>query len=419
MLASKPLFPRWTRGLATLAAAAALVGCGGSDDDTDAPSAPTLSGTAAVGAPIVGGTVTVQCAGGSTLSTTTGSAGTWQVTTSGQTLPCAVQVTNGTVGGAANTTPYHSLALSFDVNVNVTPLTDIVVANLVQGDPQAWFAAPSFGGIDAAAVGAAIDRVKTALGLGTALSGLDPLTAEFQAVPGDTLDDILEAFAATLSALSSDYAALVAAAGSGDFSAFAGFPSAFSTALGSGGGSCTSGTEMVYTMSSPGGPWANNQKACIDASATSLTIDGKTLTNPVPNPTVAPPFAVYTFADGDYSYEVVLNDGALHEINVLGANFLGQFTPVSSTGTGNLTVDVTVSGIASASISVPGVPVPSGQDEFCAGVTSDETFNSISSQAGGTLTITSCSFANNTGVIEATLTMSGFSVPYVVTYHYN
>ena len=91
----------------------------------------TLSGTAAVGAPIVGAAVNVTCAAGAALSNipATSAIGAWSVTLSGQTLPCAVQVSGGTVNGAANTTTYQSIANAYGI-VNVTPLTDLLVANL-------------------------------------------------------------------------------------------------------------------------------------------------------------------------------------------------------------------------------------------------------------------------------------------------
>ncbi|NVO06470.1 MAG: hypothetical protein HXX19_11320, partial [Rhodoferax sp.] len=95
-------------GSALLAATTLLAACGGG---SSTPAATTLSGTAAVGVPIVNGAITVSCASGSTLTTTTTSTGTWTVTINGQTLPCATQVTGGTVGGVANTTPYHSIAV--------------------------------------------------------------------------------------------------------------------------------------------------------------------------------------------------------------------------------------------------------------------------------------------------------------------
>ncbi len=134
----------WIRPLRSLlmaaAAAAALVACGSDDDSTTTSAAPaeTLSGVAAVGSPIVGGLVSISCAGGAGLSATTDTSGAWDAPISGQTLPCAVRVNGGTVDGVANALALHSVAFDFS-NVNLTPLTDLIVARAAAGDPQAWF----------------------------------------------------------------------------------------------------------------------------------------------------------------------------------------------------------------------------------------------------------------------------------------
>jgi len=228
-------FGRWRVWLSVAVAAASLAACGGGGGNT---AGPTLGGTAAVGVPIVGGTVRVSCSGGSALQTLTSSTGGWTVAMSGQTLPCAVQVTGGTVGGAANSTPYHSIALSLGT-VNITPLTDLVVARLLGANPQTWFASPTFTGVGSDALRTALDAVSTALGMTATLGTRNPLTSSFQAVNGDLIDDILEAYRAALAALTAAHADLIAAALAGDFSAYGGFANAFQTAytdLGSNGG---------------------------------------------------------------------------------------------------------------------------------------------------------------------------------------
>ncbi|MES2483876.1 MAG: hypothetical protein V4609_17970, partial [Pseudomonadota bacterium] len=234
----------------------------------------------------------------------------------------------GTVGGAANTTPYHSIALALGT-VNITPLTDLVVARLLGAAPQTWFASPSFTGVGADALQTALNAVKTALGLGTTLGNNNPLTTSFQAANGDLIDDILEAYRAALTALTAAHADLLAAAVAGNFSAYSGFPTAFQTAyagLGGGGGtSCTTGTAMVYALSTAGGPYTNGQTVCFTASPVTLAFGSTTLGNPVQNMAVSPPFAAYTYTDGDLKYEVVFNGDTLHEINLLsGSTFLGQ-----------------------------------------------------------------------------------------------
>src|SRR5664279_2236473 len=96
-----------------IATACAIAACGGGGGSNVAPAiVGTLSGTAAVGAPIVGATVKVICASGSALtSQPSSSVGLWQVTLTGQTFPCAAQVNGGTINGVANTSQFHSIAM--------------------------------------------------------------------------------------------------------------------------------------------------------------------------------------------------------------------------------------------------------------------------------------------------------------------
>jgi hypothetical protein len=428
------------RGLVVLAAAAALVACGSDDDDASAGgSSTTLSGVAATGLPIVGGNVNVSCAGGSALNATTQSDGGWTVTTSGQTLPCAVQVSGGTlgVGGTTNASVLHSIALDFGT-VNVTPLTDLVLANQLGTSPQTWFAAPAFAGISAASVQSALANVATALGISGTLGGRNPLTTTFAATSGDAIDDTLEALGAALQTLGQSYASLLAAAGTGNFTAFAGLPSAITTALngnggGGGGGTCTTGVAATFGKAGgqAAGPYTEGQQVCITASATSLTIDSLTLSNPTPNTALTGEYSGYVFAGtgvgAGLNYELVLKNGALYEVNVgkpnaiSAADFHGQLKPSAGGGAGSgvtMTLEVSISGVVASSIAVPNQTAPAGQAEFCADIANDPNLTGVQVQGGVTLTITGCSFASNVGTVSATAQVSGISVPYVVRFIY-
>lgn len=229
---------RWVGALALVLSAAA---CGGNDDGgtgsgggagsgaasgggggTPAITPTALSGTAAVGAPIVSGTVQVRCEGTSTvLSTVTSDTGTWQVDTTGQTLPCALRVTGGSLpAGQA----YHSAAVTFG-NTNITPLTDLMVANVVGRAPALWWG--SNGPTELTAlVQAKLDQSLTALraGLGLdVLKSVDPLKASFNAQRKDKIDDVLESLRLALKQAGLEYAALVSAAASQDFAVSEGF----------------------------------------------------------------------------------------------------------------------------------------------------------------------------------------------------
>lgn len=201
----------WAHPLRFWAAAAtalALTACGGGSDS--GPATTELKGVAATGAPIVGGTVEVRCAGGSVLTTTTAGTGAWQLSTTGQTLPCAVRVTGGNLpSGAA----FHSVALSFG-NTNITPLTDLIVANMAGKTPTAWWGTggpTDFSAATDAKVSAALTKLRAALGL-AALQTVDPRTATFTAAAKDAIDDVLEALQAAIRTAGIDYGALLAAA---------------------------------------------------------------------------------------------------------------------------------------------------------------------------------------------------------------
>lgn len=190
-----------------------LTGCGGPQDHP--PSASTLNGVAAVGTPIANGTINVSCAAGSTLApTTTSSTGAWQVTLSGQTLPCAVEVSGGTINGSTNIQTYHSIAIA-PGTVNVTPLTDLMVANLAgTATPSTWFAGLSTTPISLTAitqtqVDATLTKLRTALSALTPLSTINPITTAFTPTTGNASDDMLSVLALAMSSSGVTYTTLL------------------------------------------------------------------------------------------------------------------------------------------------------------------------------------------------------------------
>lgn len=324
----------------TLASGALLTACGGGDGSTppasDTPDA--LSGTAAVGLPIVGGTVNVRCAGGAALDTTTSSSGAWSVTLSGQTLPCAVQVSAGTVGGASNTNAYHAIALTVGT-VNVTPLTDLVVARILGSSPQAWFDAPVFTAFSSSAVTSALDAIRTALGLAAALGSADPFTTAFAANGSDTLDKVLDALQDALDNAETSYAALLAAAQANDFAGFSGFPAAFEAAWsalnssgsggggGGGGGGGSGGGGGGGTL--PGGITLSKVVGGLDSLGNSVAVS-EASTNTTTNVTTH----VHNWGDGLSSMKLVVShaitpSGFFGAYELLFVN-LARYTPTLS-----------------------------------------------------------------------------------------
>jgi acetyl esterase/lipase len=198
-----------SRGLAalgTLATAVLLASCGGSGGGSSG--GVQLEGFAATGAALAAATVDVKCqlANG---TATTNADGSFTVTipTPGQ-PPCLLRVTKGG-------TVIHGIALG-NGRVNVTPITDLVVAQAAGGDPAKAFADY---GVDKAAgissrVNAARDFVKTQV---AALAGApvdgDPLTKPFKV--GDADDKVLDALAASLATAGKTLADLRTAAAAG------------------------------------------------------------------------------------------------------------------------------------------------------------------------------------------------------------
>jgi len=86
-------------------------------------------------------------------------------------------------------------------------------------------------------------------------------------------------------------------------------------------------TDLIYSGSN-NDRYSNNQSVCFTTISTStLAVGSKTLTNPTQNMAVSAPYSAWKFVDGNYSYEVIFNGGALHEINfsIVGGAFQGQF----------------------------------------------------------------------------------------------
>lgn len=235
---------------------ASFLGCGGSGSSTSTditPTSDTLSGVAAVGSPIANGIINVSCAAGSVISSTTDSAGAWTVNLQGQTLPCAVQVSGGTINGIASTTSYHSIAITTGT-VNVTPLTDLIVANLAgTATPSNWFAGvtttPSqLTAFTQTQVDASLVHLRNAFSGLTPLSTINPITTAFTAVAGNVSDDMLTALKTTMTNIGVSHPALLSNASLPTFTPVSGFDTALTNAYaGTTSGSTSSSTGTTGT----------------------------------------------------------------------------------------------------------------------------------------------------------------------------
>lgn len=180
------------RTMASGAVALLIAGCGGGGGDA----APTtsnvlLSGTAATGAALANATVDVKCAAGTGTATTNGSGGYTVTVTDGK-LPCIVKVSGTTSTGVAVT--LHSIAdagsadgTDTTATANVTPVTEMIVAQLLAALPGDAFANFNAQQVTPEALGKAADVIVAALKTaGIDLSGIDPLKDPLVPASGST-----------------------------------------------------------------------------------------------------------------------------------------------------------------------------------------------------------------------------------------
>lgn len=186
--------------VALAASATALVvaisGCIDDDIDTASPgssvSQSSLQGTAAIGAPIVGGSVLAKCADGKgfTQTITTGADGRWSGTVDTASLPCALRVMGGNPG-----VTLHGYAMTEGV-ANITPLTEMILAVASSNLPKDWFEGGSWQ-LDQTELSNARQLLVSALdGAGYQLPPGDPLSTAFAI--GDAWDQALDQLGAAI-----------------------------------------------------------------------------------------------------------------------------------------------------------------------------------------------------------------------------
>jgi hypothetical protein len=191
----------------SLSSLALLAACGGGGGSNTGATSVNTTGTAAIGSPIVGGTVALKCASGTTTSTTTGTDGSWSVTLKATDYPCVARVKDGQVNGAALASALHSVAAA-PGTTNITPLTDIIVGVLGKQDPDAWFNSAKSSDLSGAITADNLNGAQAKLAIALATlpgnlslpDGFNPLNTSFKAQKGDTGDNLLETYGAALAA---------------------------------------------------------------------------------------------------------------------------------------------------------------------------------------------------------------------------
>ena len=194
-------------GLASTALAAVLAACGSGGGGSSPVAAATVSGVAATGLAIANGQVSLKCTAGNASPVTTLADGSYSIDVSALTLPCVARVAyNDATTGAPQ--ELHSLVQAAGT-VNITPVTDMIVADL----STTGVAADAFDKFDANEVASyTADRIRTAaqtvktelLSQGIDVTKLpdDPIRSKLQAAdgssPGDAQDSVLDEIHAKL-----------------------------------------------------------------------------------------------------------------------------------------------------------------------------------------------------------------------------
>lgn len=215
--APRSLARRSPHFLLAAVSAAVLSACGGGGDtstgSTDGggtgggggvvtPTALTVSGVAAKGAALAGATVDASCATGNG-SATAQADGSYSLSITGGALPCVLKATS-----SDDTTTFYSLAAGTGAaaTANITPLTELVIAQMTGQEPAAFYASAS---TDTAALSAAvtaekIDAASTAVIETLQAAGVDTtaitsiVSGSLSAGTGAGYDGVLDTLGTTL-----------------------------------------------------------------------------------------------------------------------------------------------------------------------------------------------------------------------------
>ncbi len=197
--------------------AAVLAACGGGDEPAAGgnPAQPlTLSGVAARGAALAGASVEATCATGSGTGTAQPD-GSYSLAITGGVLPCVLKA------ASSDGTTYYSLAAGAGstATANITPLTQLVVAQLTGQDPAVFYAgaAGNAASLATAVTAVKIDAASTAVVQTLQAAGVDTsaitsiVSGSLAAGTGTGYDGVLDTLGTTLASTGSTLGELVTA----------------------------------------------------------------------------------------------------------------------------------------------------------------------------------------------------------------
>jgi hypothetical protein len=197
--------------LTLLALIATACGGNGTSSTSSTQTSAVITGVAATGAAIAGGTVTAKCASGTATGLTAANGSFTLALANGQVAPCLLQVTSA----SSPTVTLYSFADAAGT-FNINPLTDMAVAKSLGGSPDIAFT--SFSATTATTIAAGLVAAKTYINTSLTTAGLTTPTADLFTgafAVGDANDKLLDKLAAALSSKGKNLADLRTVASSG------------------------------------------------------------------------------------------------------------------------------------------------------------------------------------------------------------
>ncbi|HEX3140150.1 MAG TPA: hypothetical protein VHQ87_08855 [Rhizobacter sp.] len=209
---------------AALTAAGILAACGGGGD-TAAPAAPnqpsnpasiTLTGVVAKGAALAGASVEAKCAAGVGTATTT-TTGSYSITITSGALPCVLEAVALPADGGM---VLHSVATTGAPTANITPLTELLVAQLTGQDPALYMDNVVVSTLATAVTTTTVNTAQTAVVNTLTAAGVDTtglastslvsgtLVAASSGVSGNAYDQVLDSLASTIASAGTSLTAL-------------------------------------------------------------------------------------------------------------------------------------------------------------------------------------------------------------------
>jgi hypothetical protein len=302
-------------------AALSLAACGGGSTSTQTPAAQTVSGVVATGLPLPGATVNATCASGSGTATTVAD-GSYSITVKGGSLPCVLTATSSDSKTVLHSVVPGAGSSSSNATAHITPLTELLVAQLSGQDPAQFVSA--FGPTTAVSA-AAVSSAQAALISVLKSAGVDPssigdfIGGTISAGSHQGYDAILDKLQSTITSAGTSLSEL-------------------STAVANSTGSTTAAASTLGTILAPANPDCTALKSgdhrlikLSDGSAKLVTVDATKLTVELGG-------ATYQLTKGATSCDFTLNDTGSTRVLVAKSGLAAWTSGTGTTGTVSLSM---------------------------------------------------------------------------------